>query len=120
MFHEASEADQRLLTEWRWLLGGLPRLLGWSSGGDLLIENPDGSIALLDPGGGDLERIADSLHHLREQLEWTMADLARQRPGITVSELAELLDLDEETAAIVADKTRIAHGVAISDGEPWR
>jgi hypothetical protein len=53
-------------------------------------------------------------------LEWTMADLARQRPGITVSELAELLDLDEETAAIVADKTRIAHGVSISHGEPWR
>jgi hypothetical protein len=53
-------------------------------------------------------------------LRWTMADLARQRPGISVAELAELLDLDEETAAIIADRTRIEHGVSISNGEPWR
>ena len=68
MFHEASESDQRFLTEWRWLLGNSPRFVGWSTGGDLFIENPDGSIALLDPGGGDLERIADSLADLRDQL----------------------------------------------------
>jgi hypothetical protein len=33
---------------------------------------------------------------------WTMADLARERPGIRVSELAELVALDVEVAAIVA------------------
>jgi len=52
-------------------------------------------------------------------IEWTMADLARQRPGISVAELAELLDLDKATAAIIADKTRIAHGVSITDGDSW-
>jgi hypothetical protein len=50
-------------------------------------------------------------------VEWTMADLARQRPGISVAELAELLDLDKETAAVIADKARITHGVSISDDE---
>jgi hypothetical protein len=69
MFHEASESDQQLLAEWRWLLGGLPRLAAWSSGGDLFIAYPDGSVALLDPGAGDLQRIADSLADLRNQLE---------------------------------------------------
>jgi hypothetical protein len=53
-------------------------------------------------------------------LEWTMADLARQRPGIRISELAELLNLDEETAAIIADKAVIKHGVVISGrDQPW-
>ena len=53
-------------------------------------------------------------------LEWTMADLARQRPGITVVELAELLDLDEETASTIADRTVIKHGVSIRMGnESW-
>ena len=54
-------------------------------------------------------------------LEWTMADLARQRPGISVAELAELLDLDEDTVSTIADRTMIRHGVSIRMGtEPWR
>jgi hypothetical protein len=54
-------------------------------------------------------------------LGWTMADLARQRPGISVKELAELLNIDEETAAIVADRTVIDHGVEIRmDRESWQ
>ena len=54
-------------------------------------------------------------------LEWTMADLARQRPGISVSELSELLDLDPDTTAIIAEQTIIAHGVDITlDNQPWR
>lgn len=46
-------------------------------------------------------------------LEWTMADLARERPGITVVELAELLDLDEETAFAIADRAVMKHRVSI-------
>jgi hypothetical protein len=54
-------------------------------------------------------------------LEWTMADLARQRPGISVTELAELRALDKETASTIADRTVIRHGVSIRMGsEPWR
>jgi hypothetical protein len=46
-------------------------------------------------------------------LEWTMADLARQRPGINVGELAELLNLDDVTAAMIARKAIRTHGVSI-------
>jgi hypothetical protein len=47
-------------------------------------------------------------------LEWTIADVARQRPGISVAELATLLDLDEETIAVIADKASLKHGVTIA------
>jgi hypothetical protein len=46
-------------------------------------------------------------------LEQTMADLARQRPGISVAELAELLQLDENTTAVIAVMTVKNHGVSI-------
>jgi len=52
-------------------------------------------------------------------IQWTMVDLARDRPGITVAELAELLDLDKPTAAIIADKARMENGASISDDESW-
>jgi hypothetical protein len=42
-----------------------------------------------------------------------MADLARQRPGISVAELAELLQLDENTTAVIAVMTVKNHGVSI-------
>jgi hypothetical protein len=37
-------------------------------------------------------------------LRWTIADLAKARPGIRVSELAELLNLDLETALTLAKR----------------
>ena len=43
-----------------------------------------------------LDPIGDS------SLKWTIADLARERPGITVTELCDLLNLDRETAATIA------------------
>ena len=46
-------------------------------------------------------------------IEWVMADLARQRPGIRVAEMAKLLDLDLETAGVLADRTVANHGVSI-------
>jgi hypothetical protein len=68
---------------------------------------------------GHTVRWADPIND--SSLEWTMADLARQRPGISVLELAELLNLDEETASTIADRTVIRHGVSIRMGsEPWR
>jgi hypothetical protein len=54
-------------------------------------------------------------------IAWTIADLARQRPGIRAAELASLLDLDEETTAIIVDKVIRDHGVSIQlDSEPWK
>jgi hypothetical protein len=45
---------------------------------------------------------------------WTIADLARQRPGIRVSEIAKLVALDPETAATVARRVVLLHGVDIT------
>ena len=57
MFHEADDG-QDLLANWRWLLGGYARLLGWSSSGDLFVIDPCGVVSRLDAGGGDLEPVA--------------------------------------------------------------
>ena len=37
-------------------------------------------------------------------LRWTMADLAKARPGIRVSELESLLNLEPETARLLAER----------------
>ena len=51
----------------------------------------------------------------------TIVDLARQRPGIRVSELASLLNIDFETAATIADQAVLSAGVSIvRDDEPWK
>jgi len=69
MFYEA-HSSLDLLAAWRWLLGGRPRLLGWSAAGDLFVRAPDGAVLRLDTGGGELERAAPSLeafeHALRD------------------------------------------------------
>lgn len=69
MFHVANDALD-LLAEWRWLLGGRPRLVGWSAAGDLFARAPNGAVLRLDTGGGTLERAAPSLeafeHFLRD------------------------------------------------------
>jgi len=46
-------------------------------------------------------------------LRWTIEDLARARPGMRVSELAELLNLDMETALLLARQVTKATGVHI-------
>jgi hypothetical protein len=54
-------------------------------------------------------------------IAWTMADIAREQPGIPVAELAALLNLDIETASIIADQAIISHGARITlSDEPWR
>lgn len=45
---------------------------------------------------------------------WTIADLARERPGIRVSELAKLVALDVEVAAAVAREVVMLEGVDIT------
>ena len=44
---------------------------------------------------------------------WTIGDLARQRPGIKVSEIAQLLNLDLKTAAVLVDKAVVEHDLNI-------
>src|SRR6185503_15095204 len=87
MLHEASASDQRLLAEWRWLTGGLPRLLAWSSGGDLFVSNPDGSVAMIDCGAGELAVVARSEAEFRtHMLDERQADEMLQRPVVEAFE----------------------------------
>lgn len=46
-------------------------------------------------------------------LAWSMRDLALERPGIQVSELAALLNLGTKTATTIAREAVIKHGVEI-------
>jgi hypothetical protein len=46
-------------------------------------------------------------------LRWTIGDLARARPGIRVSELAELLNLEIETARVLARRAVREDGAVI-------
>jgi len=58
MYHPA-EGQQDLLKSWRWLIGGLPTLLGWSSAGDLFVAQPSGVVQRIDTGYGELEPVAE-------------------------------------------------------------
>ena len=60
MFYETSPPNPDLLAEWRWLLGGLPRLVGWSSAGDLFYVDEHACVCRLDTGAGECEVVADS------------------------------------------------------------
>jgi hypothetical protein len=46
-------------------------------------------------------------------LRWTIADLAKARPGIRVAELASLLNLEPDTARMLAERAIRDDGVAI-------
>ena len=46
-------------------------------------------------------------------LRWTIADLAKARPGIRVSELARLLNLEPDTARMLAERAIREDGVVI-------
>ena len=48
------------LAEWRWKIGGSPRVVLLSRSGDAFLIQPGGEIDWLDTGGGRLERIAQS------------------------------------------------------------
>lgn len=76
MYHSARD-HQDLLTNWRWLIGGLPTLLGWSSAGDLFVAQPSGVVQRIDTGYGELEPVAESIAQFEEALrdpevEWEL------------------------------------------------
>jgi hypothetical protein len=76
MYHRA-EHQQELLKNWRWLVGGLPTLLGWSSAGDLFVAQPNGVVQRIDTGYGELEPVAESIAQFEEALgdpevEWEL------------------------------------------------
>ena len=60
MFHSKTSSTPDLLAEWRWLLGGSARLLGWSSAGDLFYLDEQDRVWRLDTGAGDSQLVADS------------------------------------------------------------
>jgi hypothetical protein len=70
VFHETNQSLD-LLAEWRWLLGGLPKLLGWSSSGDLFVVDTDGVVSRLDTGSGDLESVAATKDEFYRALQVT-------------------------------------------------
>jgi hypothetical protein len=60
MFHK-SDSTADLINEWRWLVGGSVRLLGWASSGDLFDVDAKGVVTRVDTGSGELERCALSI-----------------------------------------------------------
>jgi hypothetical protein len=60
MFHQTTPSTPDLLAEWRWLLGGRLRLIGWSSAGDLFYIDEAARICRLDTGAAEIEVVADS------------------------------------------------------------
>jgi hypothetical protein len=47
-------------------------------------------------------------------MAWTIADLAKEHPGITISEIAKLLNLDMELAKDLAKKAVRNEGIKIN------
>lgn len=60
MFHSTTSSTSDLLADWRWLVGGLARLLGWSSAGDLFYLDERARVRRLDTGAGVAEPVAES------------------------------------------------------------
>lgn len=60
MYHAITSDTPDLLDQWRWMLGGHPRLRGWSSAGDLFYADELGQLWRLDAGAGESELLAPS------------------------------------------------------------
>lgn len=69
------------------------------------------SLLRLGRDAGVMFRFADPGQ--ASSLRWTIADLAKARPGIRVSELASLLNLEPDAARMVAERAIREDGVAI-------
>jgi hypothetical protein len=60
---------EALLSEWRWLIGPRKQPILVAAIGDAYLQDPDdGTVHLLDVGGGALEQIAASVDEFRELL----------------------------------------------------
>ena len=78
-----------------------------------------GTLVRLGTAAGHQVRFLDPIGD--SSLLVTMVDVAKGEPGIALAELAEMLNLDTETAAIIADQAILLHGAQITLGnEPWR
>jgi hypothetical protein len=69
------------------------------------------SLLRLGHDAGVMFRFADPEE--ASSLRWTIADLAKARPGIRVAELASLLNLEPGTARMLAERAIREDGVAI-------
>ena len=69
------------------------------------------SLLRLGHDAGIMFRFADPEE--ASSLRWTIADLAKARPGIRVAELASLLNLEPDTARMLAERAIREDGVAI-------
>lgn len=58
MFHSTTSSTSDLLADW--LVGGMARLLGWSSAGDLFYLDERARVWRLDTGAGVAEPVAES------------------------------------------------------------
>ena len=88
-YHQVTTTD-KLLDEWRWLIGGLPTLVGWSSAADLFVRSAEGKIAMIDSGAGVINVVAESESEFQSQLR-------------NPAKAAELLQLDVVEAFVRAD-----------------
>jgi hypothetical protein len=60
---------EALLSDWRWLIGPSKQPILVAAIGDAYVQDPeDGSVHLLDVGGGALEKIAGSVDEFRKLL----------------------------------------------------
>jgi len=64
--------------------------------------------------GHDTGRSVRFMDPMESSLSWTIADLAKERPGIAISEVAKLLNLDMEVAKELAEKAVKKEGVQIN------
>lgn len=60
MYHPITDSQHDLLAEWRWMIGGHARAVGWSSAGDLFYSDERDQIWHLDTGAGTAEPVAES------------------------------------------------------------
>jgi len=60
---------ETILADWRWLIGPDKQPILLAAIGDAYLQDPaDGSVHLLDVGGGGLEQIADSVEEFQQLL----------------------------------------------------
>jgi hypothetical protein len=59
-------------------------------------------------------RIVQFVDPMKSSLAWTIADLAKEHPGIAISEIAKMLNLDMDVAIELAKKIVINEGVQIN------
>ena len=81
-----AEEAQSLLSEWRWFVGEVQRVLLVSASGDLFLTDPDGKVFWLETGSGRLDQVAASV----ADFEAALADEINQQKWL-LAEVVEAL-----------------------------